>query len=147
MAVTQLASGALKRQGLSSRFWVVGALTLGVAVVMNTLVALAAQALFTVAPVFSPLQIMSVVPTTVVAVVGALAVLAVVRQRSPRPVRLYRIIAVCALSLSLIPDALLLIMGWFPGATLPAVGTLMLMHVATALLCMSMAPRMIAARR
>ena len=65
-------SSALTRQGLTGRFWWVGILTVLAAIVMNTLITLGAHALFTVASTFAPLQFVSVIPATGVAVAGAL---------------------------------------------------------------------------
>jgi hypothetical protein len=146
MSATQTASSALKRQGLSAQFWWVGLLTLLAAVVINTVIALAAHTLFTVAPTFVPLQVASVIPATAVAVTGALLVLALLSRRSQRPVRLFRRIALLVLLVSIIPDLLLPVVGLYPGTTLPEVGIVMLMHLATALLSISMAPRLIDAR-
>ncbi|HUY77833.1 MAG TPA: DUF6069 family protein [Ktedonobacterales bacterium] len=144
MSVTQTASGALKRQGLSARSWWVGALIVLAAVVMNTLIVLAAHALLTVAPTFSPLQYVGVIPATIVAVTGALIVFALISRRSQQPVRLFRRVALAVLVISIIPGLLLPVFGWFQGTTLPEVGALLLIHVATALLCVSLAPRMLA---
>lgn len=140
-------SSALTRQGLTGHFWWVGILTVLAAVVMNTLVTLAAHVLFTVAPTFAPLQFVSVIPATGVAVTGALIVLAVIRQRSQHPVRLFGRIAAAVLLISVIPGLLLLVLQLYPGTTLPEVGALLLMHLATALLCVSMAPRLLANER
>jgi hypothetical protein len=146
MSTTQAASSALKRQGLSAQFWQLGLLTLLVAVAINTCIALAAHTLFTVAPTFVPLQLASVIPATAVAVMGALLVLALISRRSQHPVRLFRRIALLVLLVSIIPDLLLPVIGLYPGTTLPEVGIVMLMHLATALLCVSMASRLIDAR-
>jgi hypothetical protein len=140
-------SSALTRQGLTGRFWWVGILTVLAASVMNTLITLVAHALFTVAPTFAPLQFVSVIPATGVAVTGALIVLAVIRQRSQHPVRLFRRIAGAVLLISVIPGLLLPVLQLYPGTTLPEVGALLLMHLATALLCVSMAPRLLANER
>ena len=78
-------SSALKRQGLSARFWWVGIAYHPGAVAVNTLIALAAHALLTVAPT-SPLQFTSLIPATAVAVAGALVVFAVISRRSSQPV-------------------------------------------------------------
>jgi len=145
MSATHTAN-ALKRQDLSGRFWWVGMGTLLAAVVMNTLIVLTARTLFTVAPTFVPLQFASVIPATVVAVTGALIIFAQIYRRAARPTRLFRRIAVGVLLLSIIPDLLLPLIGLYPGTTLPEVGALLLMHLATAALCVSMAPRLIDAR-
>ena len=146
MSTTHTASSALKRQGLSAQFWRVGLLTLLAAVAINACIALAAHTLFTVSPTFAPLQFASVIPATAVAVTGALLVLALISRRSQQPVRLFRRIALLVLLVSIIPDLLLPVIGLYPGATLPEVGTVPLMHLATALLCVSMPSRLIDAR-
>jgi hypothetical protein len=143
MSTTHTASSALKSQGLSAPFWWMGLLTLLAAVAINACIALAAHTLFTVSPTFVPLQFASVIPATAVAVMGALIVLALISRRSQQPVRLFRRIALLVLLVSIIPDLLLPVIGLYPGATLPEVGTLPLMHLVTALLCVSLAPRMI----
>ena len=148
MSVTQTTtSGALKRQGLSARAWWMGALIVFGAVVMNTAIVLVAHTLLTVAPTFGPLQYVAAVPTTVIAVIGALVVFVVISQRSQQPVRLFRRIALIVLAISLIPDVAVFVLKLYPGTTLPQVGVLMLMHIATALLCVSLAPRLLDARK
>lgn len=146
MSATQTSSSALKQRGLSGRFWLVGLLTIVAAVVMNALIVLAAHAAFTVAPTFMPLQFESVIPATVVAVVGALIVLALISRRSQQPIRLFRRIAVGVLVISIIPGLLLPVLNVYPGTTLSEVGALLLIHVATALLCIGIAPRLIESR-
>lgn len=146
MSTTHTASSVLKRQGLSAQFWWVGLLTLLAAIFINAGIALAAHALFTVAPTFVPLQVASVIPATAVAVTGALFVLALISQRSHHPVHLFRRLALLVLLVSIIPDLLLPVVGLYPGTTLPEVGMVMLMHLATAVLCISVAPRMLDAR-
>ena len=85
---------------------------------------------------FQPLAVAG--PTvflTVVGVVAGLGVAFAVDRLSERPVMLFRRIAVVALLLSLLPDFWLLTDSAseaFPGATVPAVATLMVQHVAAA---------------
>ena len=145
MSATHTSSNALMREGLSARSWWVGVVTVLGAVVVNTLIALAAHASFTVASTFAPLQFASLIPATGVAVTGALVVFAVISRRSPQPVRLFRRIAGAILLLSIIPALLLPAIGVYPGTTPPEVGAVLLMHLATALLCVVMAPRLLAA--
>jgi hypothetical protein len=146
MSATHASANALKRQNLSGRFWWVGMGTLLAAVVMNTLIVLTAHTLFTVAPTFVPLQLASVIPATLVAVTGALIVFALINRRAARPARLFRRIAGGVLLLSIVPDLLLPVIGLYPGTTLPEVGALLLMHLATALLCVGIAPHLIDTR-
>lgn len=146
MSATNTSSTALKQNGLSGRSWLVGILTILTAVIMNTVILLVAHAALTVAPTFVPLQFTSALPATVVAVTGALIVFALLSRQSQQPVRLFRRIAVVVLIISIIPDLLLPFTGWFADTTLPEVGFVLLMHVATALLCIAMAPRLLASR-
>ncbi len=146
MSATQTPSNTLKRQGLSGRFWSVSLLTLLAAVIINTLIVLAAHAVLTVAPTFTPLQFEAFIPATVVAVAGAIIVFAQISRRSQQPAPLFRRIAVGVLIISIIPGLLLPTIGLFPGTMLPEVGAVLLMHIATAVLCISTLPRSIDAR-
>jgi hypothetical protein len=72
---------------------------------------------------------------TTLGALGAMGVFAVVRHRADRPERLFRRIAAGVLLLSFLPDVWLLsegAAGTFPGATPTAVGVLMAMHTAAA---------------
>jgi uncharacterized protein DUF6069 len=107
----------------------VGLLAIMGAAVANVLVGMVAVALLGVSPGFLPLQVGPVVSFTVVGVLGAVAVFALVARFSRRPVRLFRRIAFAVLVISLVPDLLLLSASPFPGTTVVAVATLMVMHV------------------
>ena len=94
---------------------------------------------------FQPLAVTG--PTmflTVVGVGAGLVVAVVVDRVSERPVPLFRRIAVAALLVSLLPDFWLLTESGaeaFPGATVPAVVTLMVQHVAAATVVILVAGR------
>ena len=94
---------------------------------------------------FEPLA--TVGPTvflTVVGVVAGLVVAVAVDRLSARPVPLFRRIAIVALVLSLFPDLWMLTESGseaFPGATVPAVVTLMVQHVAAATVVILVAGR------
>jgi hypothetical protein len=79
---------------------------------------------------------------TVIGALGAVLVFALVARFSRRPIRLYRIIATVMLVLSPIPDLLLFS---FLGGAVP-VAVLLLMHVATYLVCVGMLTTMTQAR-
>lgn len=119
-----------------------GLLTVVVALVINTVIALSARTLFAVAPAFLPLQPVALIPTTVAAVAGAVIVFGLLMRWSQQPKRLFVRIAVIVLAISLLPDVLLLFVPLYPGATIAGVGTLMLMHVLTGLLCLGTLTRM-----
>ena len=146
MSATHTSSNALKQHSLSGRFWWVGILTIIAAVIMNAIIVFAAHEAFTVAATFTPLQFESVIPATAIAVTGALIVFAFIVMRSQQPVRLFRRIAVAVLVVSIIPGLLLPVLNVFAGTALPEVGALLLIHVATALLCIGIAPRLIETR-
>ena len=63
-------------------------------------------------------------------VLGAVIVFAIVARFAKRPIRLFRIIGVVVLVLSLLPDLGLLNGNAMPGTSLGSVIALMLMHVA-----------------
>lgn len=146
MSVAHTSSDTLSQRGSLGRFGGVGILTLLAAVAMNTLIVLAAHSLFTVLPTFVPLQFESVIPATAVVVVGALVVFALLNRWSQQPARLFRRIAGGVLLVSIIPVLLLPVLGVYPSTTWFEVGTLLLVHTATALLCISVVPRTIDAR-
>ena len=106
------------------------------ALVATLAVRAASLAVFDISSEFQPLATAG--PTvflTVVGVVAGLVVAVVVNRRSEQPVPLFRRIAIGALLLSLLPDLFMLTEGGaaaFPGATIPAVLTLMVQHVAAA---------------
>ena len=118
------------------RAWVIRLRTILGAVAANLVLRAAAVAVFDVPPEFEPLATAG--PTVFLTVVGVgagLGVAIVVDKRSERPVPLFQRIVLVALLLSLVPDVWMLTDSGgeaFPGATVPAVVTLMLQHVAAA---------------
>ena len=105
----------------------------------------AALGAFDIPVEFQPLAVTG--PTmflTVVGVGAGLVVAVVVDRVSERPVPLFRRIAVAALLVSLLPDFWLLTESGaeaFPGATVTAVVTLMVQHVAAATVVILVAGR------
>ena len=118
------------------RAWRVWLRTILGAVAANLVLRAAALAAFDIPPAFEPLAVAG--PTvflTVVGVATGLGVALIVDKRSERPISLYQRIVLVALLLSLVPDLWMLTESGgeaFPGATVPAVVTLMLQHVAAA---------------
>ena len=116
-----------------SKVWRVGGLAILASAVANAIVYFIANAILRFPPEFPPLA--SVVPPvlfTVMFTLVAVVVFAVVARRSSQPIRLYRIIAVVALVVSLLPDATLPGNPMFPGVTPAALGTLVVMHLVAA---------------
>jgi hypothetical protein len=99
------------------------------AVVANLLVQAIAVALLRPDPVFLPLQPGPPVFFSVIGVLGAIVVYAIIGRFSRRPLTLFRRVALVTLLISLIPNILMLVSQWMPGATLGSVITLMVMHV------------------
>ena len=118
------------------RAWVVWLRTILGAVAANLVLGAAAVAVFDIPPEFEPLATTG--PTvflTVVGVAAGLGVALAIDKRSERPVPLFQRIVVVALLLSLLPDLWMLTASGgeaFPGATVPAVVTLMAQHVTAA---------------
>ncbi|MEE8129088.1 MAG: DUF6069 family protein [Vicinamibacterales bacterium] len=114
----------------------VGLQTILASVVGTLAVRAVALALLDIPPEFPPLA--GPGPTvffTVVGVFSGVVVFAVIRRFATQPIRLFRIVAAVALLVSLLPDLQLLndaASSTFPGASVLAVGTLMVQHVVAA---------------
>ena len=134
-----------------------GPLTIVIAVMVNLILRFIATALLQPSESFIPLSARGpVAPFTVIGTLGAVIVFALVAQFAPSPIRTYRIISVVALSLTFIPDMLLLFgprspagaappVGGPPpmeGVTFPNVLALMTMHVAAWAVCAFLLPRL-----
>jgi hypothetical protein len=110
-----------------SRLWWVGLGVLVVSVGVNLLVRSAVLALFPTIMLASG----AIVLFTSIGALGAVLVFALVGWLAPHPINVYRMIAGIALLLSFVPDILLLTAG-FP---IIIIGAYILMHVATAAIC------------
>jgi hypothetical protein len=106
------------------------AVALIIAVPLDLAIEAFARQAFAVSPDFPPFQ-GSVAPYTAGGVVLAAVVYAVVRRFIGDAARVYVRLAIVALVLSWIPDVALLFINE-PGATVPAVASLMVMHAVTA---------------
>jgi hypothetical protein len=107
----------------------VGPLAVLAAVIANVFVSITAVALLGISPEFDPLHVGPVIGFTVVGVLGAVIVFALVARFSRRPVRLFRRITLVVLLLSFVPDLSLLYASPYAGTTVQSVIVLMLMHV------------------
>ena len=106
------------------------AIALVVAVPVDLAIEAVARQAFSVSPEFEPFQ-GTVAPYTAGGVILAGAAYAVVRRFFPDANRVYVRLAIVALALSWIPDVALLFINE-PGATVPAVASLMVMHAVAA---------------
>lgn len=136
MSSTQTSQTTSGQRGASVRLRWVGLLAIIAAVVVNTIIALVARGLFPVAPTFLPLQPVIFLSFTVLGVLGAIIVFAQIERRAKHPMSTFQRTVWIVLLVSLIPDLLVAFFRPYPGTTLPEVGALMLMHVATAMICL-----------
>ena len=125
-------SGGVGKSGVSlGRLARVGALAVGLAVVVNVVIRTVAVSLLGIGEGFLPLGVGPTVFFTVVGMVGAVVVFGVILRFAQRPVRLFRRVALVVLLVSLVPDVLMLFSGSMPGTTAAGVITLMVEHVAS----------------
>ncbi len=106
-----------------------GPLTILAAVVANVLIQQIAVAVLRPDPAFMPLTFAVPIVFTILGVLGAVIVYALVGRFSRRPVSLFQRIAVITLLVSFIPDILMIITGFNPGTTVANVVVLIIMHV------------------
>ena len=126
-----------KRISFRRLLWV-GPLAVLASVIANVLVSITTVALVGISPEFEPLHLRPVIGFTVVGVLGAVLVFALVARFSRRPVRLFRRIALVVLLLSFMPDLSLLNASPYAGTTVQSVIALMLMHVVACLISVSL---------
>jgi hypothetical protein len=126
-----------KRISFRRLLWV-GPLAVLASVIANVLVSITTVALVGISPEFEPLYLRPVIGFTVVGVLGAVLVFALVARFSRRPVRLFRRIALVVLLLSFMPDLSLLNASPYAGTTVQSVIALMLMHVVAWLISVSL---------
>ncbi len=125
-------SGGRGKSGVSlGRLARVGALAVGLAVVVNVVIRTVAVSLLGIGEGFLPLGVGPTVFFTVAGMVGAVVVFGVMLRFARRPVRLFRRVALVVLVVSLVPDVLMLFSGSMPGTTVAGVITLMVEHVAS----------------
>jgi hypothetical protein len=108
----------------------VGALAIAASIVANLMIRIIFVNLLGIGQDFPPLGWGPPIIFTIMGVLGAVIVFAVIARFAKRPIRLFRIIALVVLVLSLLPDLMLLSANAMPGTSLGSVIALMLMHVA-----------------
>ena len=119
-----------ERVSLKRLLWA-GPLAIVLALIANGIVRAIALAVLDIPADFMQLQSPAFIFLTVVLLLGAIVTFAIIGRLSRRPVRTFQIVAAIVLVLSFLPDIGLLVSG-APGATLPGVLVLLLMHVIAA---------------
>jgi hypothetical protein len=142
-----LASPAQQTERVSfSRLLWVGPLTIVVATIASFIIQQIAVAVLRPDPAFLPLTLMPPIIFTIVGVLGAVIVFALVARFARNPIPLFRRIALITLAVTFIPDILMLITGFNPGTNLANVLVLMLMHVVAWAITVGMLTRLSVAR-
>lgn len=139
MASTSIRSTPQERVATCKLVWV-GPLMIVIAVLVNLVVRTLAVSFFGVASSFLYLQIPVVIGTTVVFLLLALLAFVLVSRVSRHPVRIFRIVAGVALLASFL-NPLLLLAGWWlpaPGMNLRIFWTMIVMHIVSALIAVSL---------
>jgi hypothetical protein len=132
---------ATARPALSRLLWV-GPLAIIAATLANVVLQQIAVALLNPDPGFLPLTLLPPILFTVVGMLGAVIVYAMIERFSRQPVQLFRRIALITLVVSFIPDILMLITGFNPGTTVANVAVLFLMHVVAWAIAVGMLTRL-----
>ncbi len=122
-----------------------GIVTIVVAVVANLIVRWLLMAVLPISPEFPPFGVSAIAMFTTIGVILATLVYWVITKMSYTPVRTFRIVAVIALVISILPNILAAINPaampmQFPGATGPAFGALIVLHIVAAVICMTVLP-------
>jgi len=123
-----------------------GVLVVLSSVVANSLIRGVGEHVITVSPDFKPLQAGPVVFFSVLGTLGAIGAFMVIRRRARHPIRAFRALALVVLALSCVPDLALLqappagasSQQLALAASRPEVVILLLMHLATAALCVGL---------
>jgi hypothetical protein len=134
-----------ERVSLSRLLWV-GPLTIVVATIASFIIQQLAVAVLRPDPAFMPLTLMPPIIFTIVGVLGAVIVFALVARFARNPIPLFRRIALITLAVTFIPDILMLITGFNPGTNLANVLVLMLMHVVAWAITVGMLTRLSVAK-
>jgi len=113
-----------------SRIFIAGLLAIIASSLANTVVRFITVMLFSIDPVFGPLQLMTPIVFTVIGVLGGVIVFAILSRTVQRPMRVFQIVALVVLLVSLIPNILLFFANsmLIPGLTVPGIIALIVMH-------------------
>jgi hypothetical protein len=111
--------------------------------VANTFVRLVAAATLQPDPAFVPLGPVTPAVFSLLGVLGAVILLAVISRYSRRPLWLFQRIVLIALPITWVPDILVLVTGAIPGANPATVLVLMLMHVVAVAIILTLLTRLV----
>ena len=116
-----------------SRVWLAGGAALVLSLLANAIVRTAMVVIFPISPLFSARCRTwdTIIIFTLVGVFGATVVFAILARLTKHAIKLFRWLAGFLLIVSFVPNILMLTSN-APGATVPAVISLMVMHVITA---------------
>lgn len=139
MISTSTRSTSQEKVAIRKLVWV-GPLTIALAVALNLVVRSLAVSFFGVSASFPYIQVPVIIITTVIFLVLALFVFVLVGRRSNHPARNFRIIGGIALVASFLNPSLQLAGHWLPatGMNLPIFWTMIVMHVVSALITISL---------
>ena len=114
------------------RVWLAGGAALVISLLANAIVRTVMVVIFPISPLFRALSTWdTIIIFTLVGVFGATVVFAILARLTKQAIKLFRWLAAFLLLLSFVPNILMLTYNG-PGATVPAVISLMVMHVITA---------------
>ena len=125
----------------ASRLWLVGAAAIVASAIVNLLIESLAVGVFGLPAEFPPFASVAIIASTLIGVGGATVVFGLVQRLSRQPARTFITVAIVALVVSLIPNALALVSPDglpFPGTSPTTIGALSLMHLAAAAISVTM---------
>ncbi len=129
-------SSILSREQVGLRkLWWVGPLTIVAAAIANLIIRTIAVAFFGVSEAFQLLQAPTIISSTLIYVVLALLAFLLVGRFTRRPIRFYRVLALVALCVSFLTPVMALT-GLFPtpGMNVHIFGTMIVMHIVSAII-------------
>lgn len=130
----------------SSRIWLGGLVTIVLSVIGNLILLWIANLLVDIPPEFAPLGPLRISVFTVVFLLGAIIVYAILAVKADHPIRTYQRVGWIFLIVSFIPDIAMLFVDFMPGATITAVIILMLTHIVAGLMAIYVLPAMTKAK-
>jgi len=138
--VKTISAQPIARKISNQRLLWAGGVTIAAIMAANTLVRFVAAAALQPDPGFVPLGPAIPAVFSLLGGLGAVILLAVIGRYSRRPLWLFQRIVLTALPISWLPNILLLVVGFLPGATIAAVLVLMFMHVVAVALLVTLFP-------